>query len=499
MKIVLFFLGFLTLNYVKGQIVFPSNYEQYCPNTVYTFTVTALPKPYKSITALNNAILIQAPPPGGYSIFFSGMFLDFNSTQKFRITYNDNTFYDLEFNRIKSLFFSTSCSKVPNQAPITVPRCKILDIPISIPNVTWGNSLGLCFGSIDQFEYKLPTDWSLGGVTSTGNNWISGGKNVIVTSDNSNGVEGSILVRPKASSCASGLANNQVEGVIPINRPKPILSIPETDTEICTGSKTYTISGLPQGATTSWSITNNYGVASLSNATNTSVQIDKINTGNGHETLTATVSHCTFTYKESKVISLGVPTALFDIFTYVPLNSDCFETDAFYIFRPSLKDNYDIYPPSYHWSYRISGNANENSVLSTGEDGVFLFDTQGLYDIIVRPVNSCGIGLDSSIKTIYVQTSPACGSMLFSMLVSPNPADDYINVEITESLEKLNKTNEIVKFKLYDFNSLKAVKEWDMKGLLKQYKLDILGIKAGKYVLSARAGKRHSSKQLIIK
>jgi hypothetical protein len=331
MKIVILFLGLFTLNIAKAQIVFPSIYDQYCPNTVYTFTVTGLPKPFKSITALNNAVLIQAPPPGGYSFSFSGLFADYNTTQRFRIRYNDNTMYDIDFNRIKSLFFSTSCSKVPNQAPITVPRCKIVDIPISIPNVSWGNNLSFCFGSIDQFEYQLPAAWSLGGVASTGNNWISGGKNVTVTSDNSNGVDGSILVRPKASNCASGLANNQVEGIIPINRPKPILSIPETDTEICSGSKTYTISGLPEGATTSWSITNNYGVASLSNATNTSVQIDKINTGNGHETLTATVTHCSFTYTESKVISLGVPTALFDIFTYVPLNSECFETDAFYI------------------------------------------------------------------------------------------------------------------------------------------------------------------------
>ncbi len=287
---------------------------------------------------------------------------------------------------------------------------------------------------------------------------------------------------------------------IPINRPAPTLSIPETDVEICSGGKTYTITGLPTGATTTWSISNNYGVSSISNQTNTSVQVNKINPGNGNETLTATVSHCSFTYTVTKVLNFGVPTATFDIFTYLPLYADCFETDAFYIFRPTLIYNYDVYPPNYQWSYRINGTTTETIVSSTGEDGVFSFPNTGTYDILVRPVNSCGIGSTPSIKTITVQMSPACGGMGFRMTASPNPATNYINVTIdkeTADVVKMSKSEKIT-YRLYDINSATIIKQWIFDNTSNIHQLNVSDIKRGHYILVAQKGKYQRTKQVLI-
>ena len=93
--------------------------------------------------------------------------------------------------------------------------------------------------------------------------------------------------------------------------------------------------------------------------------------GIGIETLTATVTHCSFTYTVSKTISFGNPVATFDIYTYVPLNASCYEVDAFYIFRPTLVTG--TYPSQYQWSYRVSGTSTETIISSTGEDGLFIF------------------------------------------------------------------------------------------------------------------------------
>lgn len=503
-QFLLLFIANLAFVLVTAQTISPSNNNEYCPEIEYTFTAT-LPKPYQSMIG-EYAIVTQAPVGTGMTaITFKGKFIDINQKQTFIITFSDNTQHRFEFKKIKSLWATTTCAQVPNQAAKLVPRCEIVNIPISVPNVQWGtlyegtSGNPLCFGSISDFEYQIPNGWSIGTTTSTGTEWIPGGNSVTVTSDASNGVGGAIYVRPRTT-CGSGLQNNQFSGIIPISRPAPTLNIPETDVEICNGNKTYTLTGLPTGATTTWSISGNYGVASISNPTNTSVQVNKINLGNGHETLKATVTHCTFSYTVTKGINFGIPTAIFDIFTYLPLYADCYETDAFYIFRPELVYNYDVYPPNYQWSYRVNGTTSETIVPSNSQDGVFIFSNPGTYDILVRPVNSCGIGNIPSVKTITVQMSPACGGMGFRMSASPNPATNYINVTIdkeTADVAKLSKSEKIT-YRLYDINSAAIIKQWIFDNTSSKQQLNVSGIKGGHYILVAQKGKYQQTTQILI-
>jgi len=500
-----------------AQYITPNENTEFCPLTSITFTVN-LPRIATGTTPMvypttNTPILISGVSNLSHTssqttFTFVGQFRDVNINQVFKVEYVSpngiQTSHDFNFKRVKSLFYGTSCTSIhPNQSVLNAPRCQVSNFSISFNNVQWSTAFespALCFGSITAYEYLLPNGWSIDSNVSNGSNWIAGDNSVTITSDLSNGVNGAIYIRP-VNNCSNGLTNGQSQVVaILINRTAPTLSIPETDVEICSGSKTYTITGLPAGATTSWSISNNYGISSISNQTNTSVQVNKINPGYGNETLTATVSHCSFTYTVTKVINFGVPTATFDIFTYLPLYADCFETDAFYIFRPTLIYNYDVYPPNYQWSYRINGTSTETIVSSTDEDGVFIFPNTGTYDILVRPVNSCGIGSTPSIKTITVQMSPACGGMGFRMTASPNPAINYINVTIdkeTADVVKLSKI-ETISYRLYDINSATIIKQWVFDNTSNKHQLNVNDVKEGHYILVVQKDKYQRTTQIII-
>lgn len=514
----LFVLSFIISISLSAQNISPNQDAEFCPLTSITFTVT-LPRVENGTTPIvnsltNTPILISGVnnlnhTSSNTTFTFVGQFRDVNISQTFRVSYTPMggapATKDFDFKRVKSFFYGTSCTPIqPNVGQIYSPRCEITNTAISFNNVQWSTSFenpALCFGSVTSYEYLLPNGWSIGSNTSNGNNWISDSNSVTVTSDSSNGaINGVVYVRP-VNSCATGLRNGQSQVVqIPISRPAPTLSIPETDVEICNSSKNYTISGLPTGATTTWSITNNYGVAGISSATNTSVQVDKINSGNGYETLTATVKHCSFTYPKTKNIQFGLPTATFDIFTYVPLNSECFETDAFYIFRPTLINSYDIYPTNYQWSYRINGTTTETIISSTGEDGAFMFPNTGIYDILVRPVNSCGVGNTPSVKTITVQMSPACGGMSFRLSASPNPTTDYLNVAIDNEFSEHIKLNKVEKisYRLYDVNRATIIKQWIFNNTTNKQQLNVSDIKRGHYILVAQKGKYQRSIGVII-
>ncbi|MFY7813906.1 MAG: T9SS type A sorting domain-containing protein [Chryseobacterium taeanense] len=218
--------------------------------------------------------------------------------------------------------------------------------------------------------------------------------------------------------------------------------------------------------------------------------------GIGIETLTATVTHCSFTYTVSKTISFGNPVATFDIYTYVPLNASCYEVDAFYIFRPTLVTG--TYPSQYQWSYRVSGTSTETIISSTGEDGLFIFPNTDTYDILVRPVNDCGIGATASVKTIEVVFSCYSG---FSMAVTPNPASSEINVTIDKESEEVKslKTNQQVLFQLYELNTKMLIKQWAFDNAINKRQLNISNVKSGNYILVVTKGKFQQSKQIIIR
>jgi hypothetical protein len=353
-------------------------------------------------------------------------------------------------------------------------------------------SPAISYGSITNYEYQLPAGWSIGSTTSTGSNWIAGGNNVTVTSDLGTGDGLFVKIRPVNTACGTGLKPGPTK-LIAISRPEPTLAIPETQTDICSGSVNYTLTGLPAGATTVWSITNNNSVARVSNATNNSVTVNKISANRGVEILTATVTHCSYTYTETKTLNFGSPVSSFQIQNYLPLEVDCYQTQSFYIFKPSLI--LGNYTASYQWSYRVNGTTSETIIPASSEDGVFIFDFPGTYDILVRSINGCGLGEPSMITITVVDFCYG-----FRMAVYPNPANEEINVSIdqeSEEIQNLSKTEKTT-YQLVDIKNSNILKTWILDNISSQQKLDIKDVKPNEYILMVTRGKLKKAVKVIV-
>src|SRR5690242_8651833 len=204
---------------LKAQTIAPNTSASFCPNQETEFTVT-LTKAFSSMQAIGGATVTVLP----YSISsdkksfkFKGKFNDVNQKQTFEINYADgSTPYDFNFLNIQSLFYynaAVACIQIhPTPASINAPVCQNAAIALSFSPVQWYTEFTQpsvnCFGSIANYEYKLPANWKIGSSTSTGNNWISGGATVTILPDLNTGNNQYVYVRPAA--CAAGLANNYV-------------------------------------------------------------------------------------------------------------------------------------------------------------------------------------------------------------------------------------------------------------------------------------------------
>src|SRR6188508_1284101 len=155
-RLLIIVLFFTIFNSAFSQTISPVQTGEFCPNTEYTFTAT-ITKPYQSIIGMYSASVTQLPTsPVGSTFTFKGRFGDANQKQAFRVYYTDNTFFDFEFKKIKSLFFTISCSQISNQSAIVFPICQITNHTVSFNNVQWGTNFEsptMCFGSITDYEY----------------------------------------------------------------------------------------------------------------------------------------------------------------------------------------------------------------------------------------------------------------------------------------------------------------------------------------------------------
>jgi len=292
---------------VFSQSITPSRSDEQCAGVNIIFTVTIVAKSIQSVqsAAINvSPTVVQQPyniNNNGSSITFNfvGRFTDNNNKQTFQILYTDannlTQVWNATYVKIKSLLTPTNFTIIaPNISSITAQRCQTQNYNINFSNVQYGNVFetpAIGYGTVTNYEYLLPAGWSINGTTSTGG-WILANNNVTVTSDLSSGVNGFVRIRPSNSQCASGLVAGQ-EVAIPISRPAPTLSI-NGDAIICSGNSNYSINGLPSGASVCWSISDP-SIASIptSNCSNT---IDVTKVGDGFVSLSATVTHCSFTY-----------------------------------------------------------------------------------------------------------------------------------------------------------------------------------------------------------
>ena len=310
---------FLSIIELKSQSILPNDNTIFCPLTNTTFTVTLPGTGYYaiSVTGWNDIAPANVVPgsitapyisAGSTHFTFIGNFADNNCTQAFRVSYTKDGYPGsniFKFTRIKS-FLNQTQETVPqtNLVTINAPRCQISNFSINFPYVPFKNSCtNLGIGSTDTYEYLLPTGWKLNGVTSNGTTWLTGTVSATITSDLSNGHQGLVRIRA-VNTCGPNLQRG-AEKQIPINRPRPSLTI-SGDNFLCSGSKSYTISGtLTPGSTVCWSSS----VPSYASFPNSPLNCGSssnltFNT-NGIIQVIATITDCIETYTITKDVLIG--------------------------------------------------------------------------------------------------------------------------------------------------------------------------------------------------
>lgn len=363
---------------------------------------------------------------------FDGRFEDYNNKQTFTLYYKNNanvsTQYDFVFTKIKSLQTYTADARVnPAPSSITANRCQIQTFNITFTNVKYSNPYVApvqVYGTVTNYEYLLPSGWKLGATTSNGSTWLAGNNNVIVTSDLAGGIGGFVKVRPVNTACGSGLAIGEAV-LIPIFRPGPTMSVSGPNVLCTTSSGTYSLSGLPSGATVSWGLPNSTYATIPSGSTGSSVVATATGTS-GNVLLTATVTHCTFTYTVTRLLKLGSYTkAEVDLFSYFD-SAACRSGSTYASVDPwglgDLITNFQ-----WDWTAQFSyssGQGTSNLTLLTPSN--FTGGT-----IRVKVTSSCGTSPYSSPHLVKWDQSPDCGpSLMYN--VYPNPAADQI--QITDKL-----------------------------------------------------------------
>lgn len=490
----------------NSQSITPNPNREFCPKTEYTFTVV-ITKPFLSINGEGGCFVTQNPlSPVGTSFTFKGKFDDVNIKQTFRVRHPDNTTTPFEFKRIKSMFNgSVSCAIIqPTIATITAPICQIANIPINFTNVQYGTAFEspvLCFGSVPDYEYLLPANWSIGINTSNGSTWIAGVNSVTVTTDLATGDGGVIKIRPSNVACGPGLSNGSFEKSIPISRPLNLgINGPST---ICGINETYTITGLPAGSSvTSW-VTNNSSIASVPNpSSGNSVVVTSVAAGN--ITLTATVLLCN---GQTKTVEKPIVIGSFAYGTYS------------YTSNSSVGNNF-LGPSNSHLIPKNQSMCFTPQIANVGLSNASWANTGGfpvLFNSNGLSLNFCltapSTSYTSRSTTFTLTATGPCGtfSQAFSFTViasgsffkinaSPNPSNEYVNVSLEDSGDYLKNlsSKDVITINVIDIQNGTRIKGFKFFNDKKIFTLNLSDFKTGNYIIEVNIGKNRETKQIII-
>ena len=501
-------------NFTYSQSISPVQTGEFCPNVEYTFTVS-IPKSFQSI--IGNAgcsVTSQPSAPVGSTFTFKGKFGDANQKQWFRVTYTDQTFSDFIFLKVKSLFFSTAattsippCNVIrPNQIqPVVFPRCQVANATISFPNIQWFTNFEnpeLCFGTVTDYEYQLPAGWSIGVNTSTGSNWISGGNSVTVTSDLSTGDGADIRIRASNKTCGTGLAANGPQSFVRISRPEPSLSVASNKAILCDINElaSFTINGLPSGATVVWSLPNANGNAVIDGCTTCpTINVKKLANYPGYIDVVATVSDCSTTYPAvTKQIALG------NAITVERTQNGC--NGSYQIWNMSA--NPASLGSNWNWTVGYVGNNSQITIYTPSSPGTII-SVKGGGTVNLNFIDGCGIPQQYGI-TVY----SSCYSAPFTVSVSPNPSKSFINISLASANNSRKVTSGTITNKtvlrviesknrtvmsLLDISTSRLVKQWVYnESTNENYNLNINGLRKGIYMLQVNRNNQATVTKVII-
>lgn len=247
MKKILFTLLFLIVGVSYAQTLSQPVDSEYCPNEVYSFTVSNLNGNFISINTIGQFTIIQQPTGNGTSITFTGRFADVTSSQGYRIRSGGNSGDGslFEYKKIKSLFGGYS-ENLSNPTSLSVAQCQTIPVALSISGnkyrSTW-NNLVTPFGNMTKYKYRIPAGWFLNSTLSTGSNFITATGPVTLTPTANTG-NGDFIQYIALNDC-SGAFFEGTPRFISINRPNPTFTLPLNSVVFTCGTpqtRTFTVS-----------------------------------------------------------------------------------------------------------------------------------------------------------------------------------------------------------------------------------------------------------------
>ncbi len=479
MKKIFLFSFLLFAFFARSQRIVPDYNGLYCPKTNYTFTVS-LPGSWNDIVVV----------PISYVLISGGIYNTTYNSQTNETSFNiDLQFQDVPYNQILQIRYRNRdiSTTDPNYIPppytnynfpfayiksmstdrivttysplsIQAPRCQTGTFTVSYDRISWKNQeTGATFGQITDYQVSVPAGWKVNGLTSSGiNDWknINQTSFTVESNINSGVTNSSVIIRPY-NACASGLAPGTETG-IPIVRPAPNMSISSpSDFTICSGSKTFTLNGLPTLGQTTWSLTNFQNTGSLGSSTNTSVTVDKAINGRGKETLQASVTDCIETYPPvTKVITFGAPTAVL-IQSMNNLNTCDDESTSFRILPSSsgfyayegtltVIGDYDL-ATNFTWD-QIAGSNSNFAWSANGRTVTVSSKTGGMQMLTLKCTisNSCGsatkyfyFGPECAIAARIAKPSNESTDIAATNVLQPNPTKGIINLHIDTGIKSV--------------------------------------------------------------
>ena len=427
------------------------------------------------------------PPNTNTMVFtFTGQFVDDNTPQSFQVTaWNGSGYvaYNFTYMKIQSFKYQYNISKIaPTPASITAPRCQVNSYNISFANVKYARNPSTAMngdeiGTASQYQYLLPSGWSLGANISNGSNWITATNSISVTSDASNGDGGTISIRA-ANSCGASLIQGPIVQ-IPVSRPGPTLGLSTTaTTNFCVGTtRTYTVSGVPAGATIAWSTSNSSVATVPAGSSGTSVVVT--GTGDGTVQVKATVTQCTFVNSASLNVNVGLPAPALSI---TGADDNC----------PFVTANSSNPLGSTGFTWTLDG-----VVQSIHRNTISFQNLPGSHYICVTYTNSCG----TSPRSCGYSSCPAGGGMI---LASPNPGNGVFTISVNASAQTQAATtagaagaDRLYRIRVSD-QSGNIRKEFTYPSGVSRTTIDLSNLQNGTYILQTFNNKTWNSTQIVI-
>jgi hypothetical protein len=339
-------------------------------------------------------------------------------------------------------------------------------VQFTVPAVTGATS----------YVWTKPSGWS---GTSTTNS-------ITLTPSGTNG--GNVTVKAEGCNLQSTAAVKPVS--LELFNPSTPPTITGPSVIPCTGA-TFTLSNVPAGATVTWLASPGYFYSNSGSGTSASLTPYDLSSG-GPGTVTFTVSTaCGNFQKQSNEFSVQglLPSAIY--FT----NS---ENEGMYFCSSSYGNYFEIVSGASGTSYEarlldITGQTVlYTSNVTNYQAGTNLWDyypsSNGYYVFEVRGTNECG-------STDWFGTEVEYVNCTWLFTVYPNPAENYLEVEILNESKQKSTERQSYEMILTDTNGEVKLKA---SSKAKSKRIDISSLKNGRYILRVISNGEVEERQIII-